>query len=608
MRSAETVLSIIRERGKRRIPLQDIYRQLYNPGLFLMAYGRIYANDGAMTPGSTSETVDGMSMAKIIQIIDDLRYERYRWRPVRRTYIAKKNGQRRPLGLPTWSDKLLQEVIRLILEAYYEPQFSPRSHGFRPRRGCHTALSSLTDHWGGTRWFIEGDISHYFDSINHEVLVQILGEKLHDNRFLRLLTNLFQAGYLEEWMYHRTLSGTPQGGIVSPILSNIYLDAFDTYVEQQLIPEYTRGNKRRHNLTYHATRSRAVHLKKKGKRKEAQKLWSQIQRMPSGDPKDPDYRRLRYVRYADDTLLGFIGPKAEAEEIKEKMRDWLREHLKLELSMEKTLITNATTEAARFLGYEIVAQRANDKHHSKSGYRNINGRIGLRVPTDVIHKHCRKYMQKGTAIHRNELIEDEDFTIISQYQVEYRGLVQYYLLAYNICWLHKLRWVMQTSLLKTLAKKHQTSLKAMFEKYRATTETPYGEMTCLKIVVERGKDKKPLVAYFGGIPLRRQEKATIKDLNPGFYQSRGQSRNELIKRLLAETCELCGSKQNIEVHHVRKLADLNVKGQKGKPLWMKRMAARRRKTLVVCAQCHKKIHRGQVQPRSGKQSLESGVQ
>ncbi|GHP00649.1 hypothetical protein KSF_106960 [Reticulibacter mediterranei] len=351
MRLAETVLSIIQERGKQGLPLEDIYRQLYNPGLYLMAYGRLYANKGATTPGATSETVDGMSMAKIEKLIDDLRHERYRWTPVRRTYIAKKSGKLRPLGLPTWSDKLLQEVIRLILEAYYEPQFSPRSHGFRPQRGCHTALINITDHWVGTKWFIEGDISKYFDAIDHEVLVSILGEKLKDNRFLRLISNLLQAGYLEDWKYHRTLSGSPQGGVVSPILSNIYLDKFDKYVEQVLIPEYTRGTKRRHNLQYEVLRSKAVYWKKKGKRKEAQKLWTQVQRMPSRDPFDPNYRRLRYVRYADDTLFGFIGSKAEAEEIKGKIRGWLKENLKLELSIEKTLITNATTEAARFLGY-----------------------------------------------------------------------------------------------------------------------------------------------------------------------------------------------------------------------------------------------------------------
>ncbi len=607
MRSAETVLSIIRERGKQGLPLEDMYRQLYNPGLYLMAYGRLYANKGAMTPGSTSETVDGMSMAKIEKLIDDLRHERYRWTPVRRTYIAKKNGKLRALGLPTWSDKLLQEVIRLILEAYYEPQLSSLSHGFRPGRGCHTALTSITDNWSGTKWFIEGDISQYFDTIDHSVLLAILGEKLKDNRFLRLLSNLLRAGYLEDWKYHRTLSGSPQGGVVSPILSNIYLDKFDTYVEQVLIPEYTRGARRHPNLQYEALRAKANRRKRAGKRKEAQRLWTQVQHLPSRDPNDPDYRRLKYVRYADDTLFGFIGPKAEAEEIKGKIANWLRDNLKLSLSIEKTLITNASSDAACFLGYEIVAQRANEKHNSHSGYRTVNGKMGLRVPAEVVQKRCARYMRKGVPAHRNELIQDDDFTIINRYQAEYRGLVQYYVLAINVSWFHQLHWVMQTSLLRTLARKHRTSLKAMSEKYRATTETPYGRLSCLEIVVERANGKKPLVAQFGGIPLKRQEKAIMTDLDPAYSQQRGRDRNELIKRLLAEKCELCGSKMNVEVHHIRKLTDLREKGRKEKPRWVKKMIQRRRKTLIVCANCHENIHRGYGKPQTRKSSLESGV-
>ena len=435
----------------------------------------------------------------------------------------------------------------------------------------------------------------------------MLGEKLKDNRFLRLISNLLRAGYLEDWQYHRTLSGSPQGGVVSPILSNIYLDKFDTYVEQVLIPAYTRGARRHPNLQYEALRAKANRRKRAGKRKEAQRLWTQVQHLPSRDPNDPDYRRLKYVRYADDTLFGFIGPKAEAEEIKEKIANWLRENLKLSLSIEKTLITNASSDAARFLGYEIVAQRANEKHNSQSGYRTVNGKMGLRVPAEVVQKRCARYMRKGVPAHRNELIQDDDFTIINRYQAEYRGLVQYYWLAINVSWFHKLHWVMQASLLRTLARKHRTSLKAMSEKYRATTETPYGRLSCLEIVVERANGKKPLVAQFGGIPLRRQEKAIITDLDPAYSQQRGHDRNELIKRLLAEKCELCGSKMNVEVHHIRKLADLREKGQKEKPRWVKKMAQRRRKTLIVCAYCHENIHRGYGKPQTRKSSLESGV-
>ena len=232
MQDAETVLNVIRERGERGLPLENIYRLLYNRNLYLRAYGRLYSNQGAMTKGTTAETVDGMSLAKIDRIIDALRYERFRWTPVRRVNIPKPNGKTRPLGIPTWTDKLLQEVIRMILEAYYEPQFSDRSHGFRPDRGCHSALSNVTTHWTGVRWFVEGDIKGCFDNIDHEVMLSVLGEKLHDNRFLRLLKYLLKAGYMEDWKYGRTLSGTPQGGVVSPVLANVYLDRLGTLIQE----------------------------------------------------------------------------------------------------------------------------------------------------------------------------------------------------------------------------------------------------------------------------------------------------------------------------------------------------------------------------------------
>lgn len=390
MRRAETILGIIRERGRRRLPLEDIYRQLYNRDLYLRAYGRLYRNDGAMTPGSTTETVDAMSLGKIEAMIRALRGERYRWTPVRRTHIPKKSGKMRPLGLPTWSDKLLQEVIRSILEAYYEPQFNQHSHGFRPYRGCHTALGEITKRWRGVKWFIEGDISQCFDRMDHQVMLSILSEKLHDNRFLRLISNLLKAGYLEDWKYNQTLSGVPQGGVVSPILSNIYLDRLDQFVESVLLPAHNHGDRRKPNASYMALLNAARARRIAGDREKAKALRHQAQRMPSRDPNDPDFRRLWYVRYADDWLLGFSGPREEAEEIKRQLAEFLRSTLKLELSQAKTLITNARMESARFLGYEIVNQNADSKQHRASHRRCINGSLGLKVPVDVIRGKCSK--------------------------------------------------------------------------------------------------------------------------------------------------------------------------------------------------------------------------
>jgi group II intron reverse transcriptase/maturase len=356
MQDAGTVLAVLRERGRKGLPCDEMYRQLFNRQLYLLAYGNIYSNQGAMTPGASAETADGMSEAKIDAIIEAMRHERYRFAPARRVFIPKKNGKMRPLGLPSWSDKLVGEVVRLLLEAYYEPQFSDRSHGFRKKRGCHTALREIQRTWTGTVWFIEADISDCFGSLDHSVMVKILAGKIHDNRFLRLIGNMLKAGYLEDWQYHQTLSGCPQGGVVSPILSNIYLDKLDKFVEQVLIPRYTGGKFRRHNPEYRELNRRRQLARQRGDRAAARELLRRMRVIPSKDPMDPGYRRLRYCRYADDEILGFTGPKAEAEDIKDQLAAFLRDELALELSAGKTLITHARTQAARFLGYEIIVQ------------------------------------------------------------------------------------------------------------------------------------------------------------------------------------------------------------------------------------------------------------
>jgi group II intron reverse transcriptase/maturase len=589
MQSAAAVLEIIGKRGERGLPVERLYRQMFNPQLYLVAYGRIYANTGAMTPGVTGETVDGMSLAKIGAIIDALRHERYRWRPVKRVYIPKKNGKLRPLGLPTWSDKLVAEVVRLLLEAYYEAQFSDRSHGFRPRRGCHTALTEVVEVWKGTHWFIEGDISDCFGSLDHELMIEILAEKIHDGRFLRLISQMLKAGYLEDWRWHATLSGAPQGGVASPVLSNIYLDRLDQFVEQRLLPEYNLGRRRRTNRAYQVLEYAIQKARRHGDRDTARELMLQRRGLPSQDPNDPNYRRLRYVRYADDWLLGFAGPKHEAEQIKSKIAAFLREELKLELSQSKTLITHATSQAAHFLGYEIRAQHSNTK--ITRGRRAVNGAIGLFVPKTVIRQRCALYMSKGKPAQRGALIRDDDFTIVAKYGSEYAGLVQYYLLAQDVFRLARLRWVMETSMLKTLAGKHRSTVTKMARKYKTTIETPAGPRTVFQVTVERDRGRKPLVARFGGIPLKPNRTAVLTDQRPVMTSAK---RNELIHRLLAGRCEICESTEGLEVHHIRKLADLNQPGRRDKPAWMHLMAMRRRKTLVICRQCHENIHAGRA--------------
>ena len=587
MQSAAVVLSVLRERGRKGLPCEQLYRQLFNKDLYLLAYGNIYSNHGAMTPGASKGTADGMSEDKIHEITELMRHERYRFAPARRIYIPKKNGKLRPLGLPSWSDKLVGEVVRLLLEAYYEPAFSDRSHGFRKGHGCHTALRHIRDSWTGTAWFIEGDISDCFGSFDHEILLRILAEKIHDQRFLRLIRNMLKAGYLEEWAYHDTLSGCPQGGAMSPILSNIYLDKLDEFVEQELIPQYTRGDSRAPNLAYKVIGSRLQNARRRGDRAAARDLKRQLRALPSKDPMDPGYRRLRYCRYADDHLLGFTGTKAEAEEIKAKLAVFLRETLGLELNQEKTLITHARSQPARFLGYDIIVQHCDTK--LTNGVRSANGRIALRVPPDVIKAQCARYRQHGKPWHRPRLQNLSDYDIVRTYGAEYRGVANYYLLAQDVGRLSVLRWYAVTSMLKTLGAKHKSTVTRMAARHKAKVITGNGPRTCFEATLKR-EGRKDLIARFGGINLRQDRRAVIRDPVPPPVLA---PRKELIHRLRKRWCELCETGATVAVHQVAALKELGRTGT-GQPAWATLMARMRRKTLIVCAACHEHIHANPV--------------
>ena len=587
MQTAEVVLNVLRERGRKGLPCEQLYRQLFNKDVYYLAYGNIYSNKGSMTPGASEETADGMSEEKIEQIIGLMRQEKYRFSPARRVYIPKKNGKLRPLGMPTWSDKLVGEVVRLLLEAFYEPQFSDTSHGFRKFRGCHTALREINNTWTGTAWFVEGDISDCFGSLDHEILLGILAEKIRDNRFLRLIRNMLKAGYLEDWTYRDTLSGVPQGGTVSPILSNVYLDKLDKFVEQELIPQYTRGATRAANPAYRQADALLRRARRRGDRAEARRLFLEMRALPSTDPMDPGYRRLKYIRYADDHILGFTGPKAEAEEIKAGLAEFLRETLGLELNQQKTLITHARSQRARFLGYDITVQHSGTK--ISNGRRSANGKIALKVPPDVIRAQCARYRNHGKPWHRSRLQNLDDYDIIRVYGAEYRGVVNYYLLAKDAWRLRTLRWNAETSMLKTLAAKHQSTVSKMAARHKAKAETGDGPRTCFE-ARRRRRGKPDLVARFGGIILRQDRRAVITEPVPVRVRV---PRRELLARLRQRECELCETGTTVAVHQVAGIRELG-KPKTGQPAWAALMAKMRRKTLIVCSPCHDWIHANPV--------------
>jgi Reverse transcriptase (RNA-dependent DNA polymerase)/Type II intron maturase len=423
--------------------------------------------------------------------------------------------------------------------------------------------------------------------MDHQILLSILAEKIEDQRFLRLMRNMLKAGYLEDWVRHDTLSGVPQGGVASPILSCIYLDKLDKFVEQELIPQYTRGVSRTLNPEYRETANRLRNARRRGDRAESRELGKRLRGLPSRDPMDPGYRRLKYIRYADDHLLGFIGPKAEAEQIKARLATFLRETLGLELNQDKTLITHARTQPARFLGYDIIVQHCNTR--ITRGRRAANGIAALRVPPDVVKAKCARYRSRGKPWHRPELQNLPDYDIVRIYGAEYRGVVNYYLLAQDVTRLAALRWNAETSMLKTLAAKHKSTVAKMAARHKAKVITGDGPRTCFEASLKR-EGRKDLVARFGGIILRQDRRAVIYDPAPVPVHA---PRKELIQRLLKRRCELCEQSATVAVHQVTGLKQLGGPGP-GQPAWAALMARMRRKTLIICAACHDYIHANPV--------------
>ena len=601
MQKAEQILQAVQKMGEKRIPLTRVYRSLFSEDLFLAAYDKIARNRGALTVGTENDTADGMSRERIQRIIEKLRNERFNFRPARRIQIPKKSGGTRPLGIPNFTDKLVQEVLRMVLEAYYEPRFRDSSHGFRPGRGCHTALANLQYKFKGAAWFIEGDIRGCFDNIDHEVLMAILARDIQDGRMLNLLRMGLEAGYLENWQYNRTYSGTPQGGILSPLLANIYLHELDAYIEEVLIPQYTRGKKRADNREYGNLAYAIKCARNAGDQKRVQELELQRRKLPSQDVHDPNFRRLKYIRYADDFILSFIGTKSEAEEIKAAISAFLKEKLHLEMSASKTLITHSRTEHARFLGYDISVYHADDKISPRSGTltktRSVNGCIRLGIPYGKVDELARRYMRGEKPIHEAGLLAFSDAQIIDVYQQRFRGVAEYYKFATDRNALRKLKYVMEVSLTKTLANKFKSTVARMYQKYGGKRTVQ--EYTYKVLVVEVPTKNGTRYIYWGGIPLKVIKTGTeVLDDNNGRRNVTFSSRTDLVQRLQANECEICGSQENCEVHHVRKLADLKDRwrGRKEKPAWVTTMIAMQRKTLVVCAKCHVAIHTGKPLP------------
>lgn len=601
MRNPAIVLNSLNEHSRNsNYKFERLYRVLFNKEMYYTAYQNIYAKTGNMTAGSDGNTIDAMSLSRIDKLIDALKDETYQPAPSRRVYILKKNGKKRPLGIPSFDDKLVQEVIRMILEAIYEKQFEYNSHGFRPNRSCHTALTQLQKAFTGAKWFIEGDIKGFFDNINHEVLINILWERIIDERFIRLLRKFMNAGYVEEWVFHRTYSGTPQGGIISPILANIYLDKLDKYVNEY-IQNFNKGSKRKPTKEYEQLSYKLGRLRKKLKTEQEEQDRAELisyikgfekERLlyPFGKSIDTDFRKLKYVRYADDFLLGVIGSKTECEQIKEDIKNFLNDKLMLELSDEKTLITHANSPA-KFLGYDVSVRKCNLTKRDKAGKlkRDYNNRVELKVTKETMWKKLTEYNVVTITTHngtetwkptsRSLVVNNDDLEILDLYNAQIRGFYNYYSIANNSAQIHSFNYIMQYSFFKTLAKKHRISARKIIAKYR-----------CDKDIAVRYTDKKGETKmrflYNGGFRRKAEILSASCDNHPRMLYTK--TTTSLIDRLKARECELCGDNDvPLDMHHIKKLKDL-----KGQEPWKVLMHARKRKTMAVCQPCHKKIHHG----------------
>lgn len=597
MRNPEKVLNNLSKHSSDfSYKFERLYRLLFNEEMFFLAYQCIYAKQGNMTPGTDGRTIDQMSIQRIEKLIDSLKTEKYQPYPAKRVYIPKKNGKKRPLGIPSFEDKLVQEVIRLILEAIYEGHFENTSHGFRPHKSCHTALNQIQEKFTGVKWFIEGDIKGFFDNIKHEILVNILKERIADDRFIRLIRKFLKAGYMEKWKYHNTFSGTPQGGIVSPILANIYLDKFDKYMKEYT-EQFNKGKRRKVGSEYKRLNNKKTRLAKKLASvtdeclraaivKDIKETLARTYETPCIEPMDENYRRIKYVRYADDFLIGVIGTKAECQAIKADISNYMTDKLGLELSDEKTLITNAK-DKAKFLGYEIFVRSKAFKHRDKHGVmrRFGNGSVILHVNMEVAKLKLMEYgamriVQEGghdiwKPKPRAFMIGNQVENIVAQYNTEIRGFYNYYSIANNISTIgSSFGYIMEYSMYKTIAQKLNLSMSQAKLKY----------LKDKKFVVpfkNKMGEIKYRVFYDGGFKRKTPFMDSIVDNIPNTVYVPKLS---LIERLKSGVCELCGTKDELVMHHVRNLNQL-----KGNTAWNAIMLKKHRKTIAICKSCNQLI-------------------
>jgi group II intron reverse transcriptase/maturase len=567
-----------------------LYRLLYDKDLLVLAYENIKSKPGNMTKGSDGLTLDGISEEYLDKVIAELKNGSFEFKPSRRIEIPKKNGKTRKLGIPSPRDKIIQEALRIILESIYDSpkgsRFLDYSHGFRGGRSPHTALKSIRTSWRGSVWFVEGDISNCFDSLDHHILIDLLCKRIDDERFISLIWKSIRAGYVEFRTFKNSLIGSPQGSILSPILSNIYLHELDVFVDN-IIRRETKGSRRRQNPDYRilANRKQRRLQKKDEKIAEIKELTKAMKKVPSVDCYDSNFVRVHYIRYADDWVVGVVGDKLLAEWIRREIQFFLKNKLGLTLNEEKTKITHARNGQAEFLGVRISCGRFN---HQTSSIHIVNGRntrkrisggeIKMDAPLNsIVEKlHSKGFCdKKGFPIARGIWLNFDDADIVRSFSAVNRGLLNYYRFTDNFGNLNRIDYILRYSLAKTLSRKHRTSIGKIFDKYGR------------KINI---KGENFSVAFWSPPDWKRRPDLFM--INE-FVDTLPTEIFKAAKSKLGYPCCVCGSDKSVSMHHVRHINNLMMRAARRKKKgFIKIMGALNRKQIPVCKKCHSEIHAG----------------
>jgi group II intron reverse transcriptase/maturase len=574
---------------------RDIFRILRIDEIWITAYEKLKNNKGALTPGSTPETMDGMSLGKLKILQDLVCSEAYKFKTVKLTYITQANGKQRPLGLPTASDKIVQEVMRIILEAIYEPIFSESSFGFRTGLGCHDALYHVETKFRWVDHVVEGDIEQAYPTIDHHTLVNILKKRINDPRFIRLIWKLLKCGVLDVERIIWSKKGVPQGSIVSPILANIYYHELDEFV-QNLKDRFETPKTERKNLKSIAYKSLEHRISKVSKemRKfehqslERQKLAKELKTLRNERLNTVALKnkiiRIEYVRYADDWMIGVSGDRNLVFLIKEATGKFLEESLSQKLHPIKTKITDIRRGNLEFLGFEIFLPR----HRSISTYkgkgimtiRRTQPQLRFDIP---IAKVAQRYTDRGyfkrletgfRPISRAPYSKLEDHVIISHYKSIWLGILNYYSGCTNRGRLQYIHYLLHMSCAMTLGHRHRVSCSRIFQKYGKylTVKVPHTEKTIsFPYKTKWSIDERKW--------LRGKEVLE----SPYHYV------NLVSRSSLGFSCAICDSNSDpIEMHHVKHVRKEGFR-YKG---FHEQMALLNRKQIPLCKNCHKQVHAG----------------